>query len=211
MLPIAVAAILVVAVGAVSLNWNTGFGIFARHNQTNKTIVNRSTVFGWNYQNMSYNSSRTNTYTVNRTAELEELSTTVQCRTNFIDSSAPIASSALNVTLNTPQVNAANAALQSDITSNASSTTIRSDILVFDGSALRLFGEALHAAQKLNQTQIQSLRTQLNSSVQTLQNCTSTTTGTTLGMGGFGSFGGFGSWNFFRGFRMGFHFGARTR
>jgi hypothetical protein len=71
-------------------------------------------------------------------------------------------------------VNSANARLQSDITSNASTITIKSDVLVFDGSALRLFGQAAGSAQKLNQTQLQSLRTQLNSSVQTIQNCTST-------------------------------------
>ena len=216
MLPLAVAAILVVAVGAVSLNWNIGLsqnGGYNRHVQ-----VNQSTVFGVNYQNVSYNA--TNYGKVNRTTILKELGTEVQCRTNFIDSAAPIASNALGIKLNTSEVNTANAALQSDITSNASTITIRSDVLVFDGSALRLFGQVVGAGQKLNQTQLQSLRAQLNSSVQTLQNCTSTAgvKGSSSARFGFG-FGsihnfliGFGGRmrTFWRGFSAGFHAKARA-
>ena len=240
MVPLAVAAILIAAVGAVSINWNLGFGLHGPHgaNTANAAInqstavgfnyrghgayaanvnVNQTAVLGWNYRNVTYNASAVNAMRAN---SLKELGTAVQCRTNFIDTAVPIASKALNISLNVSDVNSANAKLQSDITSNASTITIRSDVLVFDGSALRLFGQVVGAGQKLNQTQLQSLRAQLNSSVQTLQNCTSTAgvKGSSSARFGFG-FGsihnfliGFGGRmrTFWRGFSAGFHAKARA-
>lgn len=213
-LPLAIVAVMIAAVGAASINWNIGLGLHGpQGSYTTNANVNQSTVFGWSYSNVSYNASAMNAIRAN---SLKELGITVQCRTNFIDTAAPVVSNELNTTLNVSEVNSANAKLQSDITSNASGATIRSDVLVFDGSALRVFGQAVGVGQRLNQTQLQSLRAQLNSSVQTLQNCTSATSGSSRSYGfGFGNIRnflvGFGrKMEFWRGFRLGLHAGAKA-
>ncbi len=186
---LAFAAALVTSAGAVGLGWGINMNMFGHaHGQINASYaqhgeVNSSYVWGWNYQNMTYNKTQ-----VNRTTVLKQIATVAQCRTNFVDSAAPIASSALNVSLNTTSVNSANARLQSDISSNASDLTLRGDVMVFDGYIVRLFGQATGKAKGLNQTQLQSLRVQLNGSVTTLQACTS---GNPLG-------------KWFLGFRLGF-------
>jgi hypothetical protein len=171
LLPVlAVFAALIVSAGAFSINGNTGLHAYTYGN----TNVNAGTAFGPTYQNISYNNTvSANANQINRTEVLKQIGVVAQCRTNFVDTAAPIASNAMNITLNVTGVNQANARLQSNITANATNPIIRSDIYAFDGSMLQLYGQALRGAQKLNQTQLQSLRAQLNSSVSTLQNCTS--------------------------------------
>lgn len=158
----AIVSMLIATAGAVSFNWHGDSWI------NGNAQVGGASVLGWNYHNMSYNATP-----LNRTEALKQIATVSQCRTDFVDTAAPIASNALKISLNTSEVNQANSELQADIKSNASNPTIRADILVFDGSVLRLFGQAISASRDLNSTQIQTLKAQLNSSVETLQSCTS--------------------------------------
>ncbi len=198
-LPIlAVIAILTVSAGAFSLNGyiNTAFNV--------KTSTDANSIWGPTYQNISYDSANT----INRTTILNQIATVAQCRTNFVDAAAPIVASATKTSLSVTEVDQSNAKLQGDISSNTPNLEIKSDIIVFDGSMIRLYGQALGAVQNLNQTQLQSLKLQLNSSVQTLQTCTS---GNVLGKGFLGfrfDFGGY--WNRFLGW-LHSHFGFHNR
>jgi hypothetical protein len=129
-----------------------------------------NSIFGQVYQNISYN----NANTINRTTILKQLATVAECRTNFVNTALPIVANTLKTNLNATEVDLANAKLQTDISNNASNPTIRSDVMVFDGSMLSLYGRVIGSAQGLNTTQVQGLRSQLNSSIETLQTCTST-------------------------------------
>lgn len=186
LIPILMAAILIASAGAFSLN----FGIHSYAAQNNSYFNGSATSnWGWNFQNMTYNTSMT--YNApNKSAILKQVGVVSQCRTNFIDTAAPIASSALNITLNTTAVNSANSRLQSNITSNASIQVIRSDVRSFNSAQAALYWQAAVGAHKLNQTQIVNLRAQLNSSVQTLKNCVSASGSSTSGsfnLPGFGA------------------------
>ena len=164
-----------------------GTGNYVNYSVNAHSRIGASSIFGSSYQNISYN----NANTINRTTVLEQIGTVAQCRTNFVNTAVPIVATATKSNLNATEVDQANTKLQSDITSNASNPTIRSDVFVFDGSMVRLYGQAIGDVQVLNQTQLLSLKTQLNSSVQTLQTCTSGN--------------GFGKWSLgFRGFWNGF-------
>ena len=131
---------------------------------------------GFNYQNISYN--QTAHVTINKGEVLKEVSTVAQCTTNFFDSAAPIASKALNISLNASTVNAANARLQANITENASVGVIRDNLRSFDSAQAELFWQAAGAARNLNQTQLMGLRESLNSSVQTLKTCVTSSNST---------------------------------
>lgn len=154
LLPLLAMAVLVVGVGAVSLN-----GSLTSAAQSTGAPMNAS----WTYANQSMR--------FNRTKVLATLGADAQCRTNFEDSAAPIVSNELNVSLNVSQVDAANARLQANLSSNASSATITTDLKAFRSASAELFWQAMSAAHGLNQTQLQSLKTELNGSYQALGSC----------------------------------------
>ncbi|MGI0100213.1 MAG: hypothetical protein ACREBH_00600 [Candidatus Micrarchaeaceae archaeon] len=94
-----------------------------------------------------------------------------QCNTTFMDSAAPVASSFLDVNLNVSQVNSANAKLQSDFSSNAPYATLQGDLISFHGAVLVLVGEAYGPLEGLNQTQLASLKSDLNPSYSSYKSC----------------------------------------
>jgi hypothetical protein len=179
------ATVLIMAAGAVSINLFAQTGARASVNTTN---------WGWPNQNVSYNMT-----SINKTAVLKSVAAVAQCRTNYVDTAAPIASSALHISLNTSQINSANAKLQANVSSNASTNVIVRNLGSFNSGLAALYFQARAAAFNLNKTQVQSLRTQLNASVQTLSTCTAANgTSTAAVHGRFWGFFGF----HFKGFHL---------
>lgn len=130
----------------------------------------------------------------NATSIARQQAAQAQCKTTFADSAAGIVYSDLGIAINTSQINAANANLQANASSNASSWYTAMSESIFNNAIEGAYLKAMLALHGLNQTQLQALKADLNATKASLGTCISSNSTAPMApirqaSGGFGEIG----------------------